>query len=295
MVFRTFWRTWLHNTAREKMREKVLDAAQEEFARQSARADSAESPKLDCDVAIVVALGVEAGGLRDLLSDEFSIRGHGFVARYGKLEGRRVVLAQSGAGREAAGRATDALITAHRPPWVISAGFAGGLCAEVRRNDIVMADSVADTHGKRWVIDLRVDPASLAKSPGVHVGRLLTADRIVRRPEEKLKLGEEHGALAVDMETIAVAGVCREEHVRFLAVRVISDPADEALPDDVERLLGQKTGAARLGAVVGTLWKRPGSVKDMFRLKENALTASERLARFLQSTVTQLVPNQGSA
>jgi adenosylhomocysteine nucleosidase len=180
------------------------------------------------------------------------------------------------------------VIAAHRPGWVIAAGFAGGLTAKLQRYHIVMADSVADTKGNRLSIDLKVDPTSLENSPGVHVGRLLTTDGIIRRPEEKRNLGEEYQALAVDMETSAVAQVCRGQHVRFLAVRVISDPVDETLPEDVERMLGQQTGAAKMGAVVGTLWRRPGSFKDMFRLKEQAITASDRLGKYLASTLSQL-------
>jgi adenosylhomocysteine nucleosidase len=158
-----------------------------------------------------------------------------------------------------------------------------------------MADRVADLQGNRLVIDLKVDPASLAKTPGVHVGAVLTADRIIRRPEEKRKLGEEHQVLAVDMETYAVAEVCLQEHVRFLAVRVVSDPVEETLPDDVEHLLDQQSGAGRLGAAVGTFWRRPGSVKDVYRLRENALIASDRLAKFLVSTVEQLIPPPGAS
>jgi adenosylhomocysteine nucleosidase len=291
MVFRSFVRSWLHNTAKEKLREKVLDAARGKPGDEQGPGESGDSDqtrRLVCDVAVVFALGIEAGGLRDLLRDDLAVRGHGFVARYGELAGLRVVLIESGPGQQAAAQATEAVITAHRPGWVIAAGFAGGLTAEVQRYHIVMADSVVDTKGNRLAIDLKVDPASLEKSPNVHVGRLLTADRIIRRPEEKRNLGEKHQALAVDMETAAVAEVCRRQHVRFLAVRVISDSVDETLPEDVERMLGQQTGAAKMGAVVGTLWRRPGSFKDMFRLKEQAITASDRLGKYLASTVNQL-------
>ena len=86
------------------------------------------------------------------------------------------------------------------------------------------------------------------------------------------------------METFAVAEVCRHRGVPFSAIRVINDTADEVLPPDVEHLLSQKPGAAQWGAALGSVWRRPASAKDMYQLRENALIASGRLAKFLAET-----------
>jgi adenosylhomocysteine nucleosidase len=201
-----------------------------------------------------------------------------------------VVVGQTGPGQQAARHAAEAILDGHRPPWIISAGFAGGLRPELARHDLVMADAVLDAAGQRLVVDLKVDPQSLAQTPGVHVGPLLTVDHVVRTPDEKRALADRHEALAVDVESYAVAQVCRERGVRFLAIRIVSDPVDDELPRDVEALLAQKTRVAKLGAVVGAVWKRPSSVKDMWKLKEDALVASDRLAKFLASTIEQLGP-----
>ncbi len=125
------------------------------------------------------------------------------------------------------------------------------------------------------------DRQECLSSSGVHRGPLLTADHVVRLPEERKSLFQRYGALAVDMETFAVAEVCRRRQVAFSSIRVINDLADERLPRDVEHLLAQKTGAARLGAALGAVWQRPASLKDMYQLRENALIASGRLAQFL--------------
>jgi hypothetical protein len=93
------------------------------------------------------------------------------------------------------------------------------------------------------------------------------------------------------MESWAVGDVCRRRKVRFVAVRVISDTLDDCLPDDIGNLVAQKTRVARLGAVAAALWRRPSSVKDMLGLKERALVASDRLAKFLADVIVQLVPS----
>jgi len=292
MVFRYWLRNWLGQKARQAVHEKVVETVRDELAK-AGEATEGPTPATEtppCDVGLVFALRIESGGLEDLLSEAVTIRGHGFVALRGKLAGRSVVVIRSGAGAEAAARATEALIAGHRPGWVVSAGFSGGLTPELGRHDLLMADSLADTAGRRLAIELKVDPAELARAPGVHVGRLLTADRVVRLPSDKRSLGEQHDALAVDMESFAVAEACRRRRVRFLAVRIIGDAVDDELPPDVQRLVQQKTTAARLGAALGAIWRHPASFKEMYRLKEDSLVASDRLGTFLASMVKQLVP-----
>jgi len=40
------------------------------------------------------------------------------------------------------------------------------------------------------------------------------------------------------------------------------------------------------------LWKRPANVKDLWRLKETALVASDRLAQVLADAIEHLVPDR---
>jgi adenosylhomocysteine nucleosidase len=290
MILRSLVTAWLQNAARSKIHEQMADAVRRQVRPGADDSESAAVRQRPCDVGIVFALGIELGGMEDRLDGAVVTQGGGFVARQGGLKGRHVVLLESGVGREAARRGTEALLAGHRPSWVVSAGFAGGLQAQVKKNDIVMANSVADLEGRRLAIDLKMSPEALAAVPGLHVGRLLTIDRVIHRPDEKRHLGQEHGALAVDMESSAVAEVCGQTGTRFLAVRIVTDAMDDALPADVERLLRPGTAARRVGAALGAVFNRPSSVKDMLKLKEDALVASDRLAKFLAGVIVQLAP-----
>jgi len=214
--------------------------------------------------------------------------GAGFVAREGALGGKSLVVVESGVGSKAAAHGTRALIEGHRPRWVISAGLAGGLDPRLKLGDVVMADRIVDLEGNRLDIDLAVDRSSLEAARGVYVGPLVTVERIVRTAAEKRQLAARSEALAVDMESMGVAEVCRLERVPCLAIRAISDPADHDLPRDIEYLLKRRTAAGRLGAAARAVMRRPASIKDMWRLKEDALNASERLAKFLVGVVDQL-------
>jgi adenosylhomocysteine nucleosidase len=289
-MWQSLVRNWLHQQVRQKVYEHVASAG-----RSAAEApDEPAPPPGPCDVGLVFALGIESGGLEDLLNAVVVTRGKSFLAREGSLQDRRLVLALAGVGRNKAERATRLLLAGHRPAWVISAGFSGALQPGLKRGDIVMADSLVEPGGGRLAIDMRIDQQSLASTPGLHIGRLLTVDKIVAESSEKQRLGQTYDALAVDMESWAVAEVCSQEHVRFLAVRVISDTLEENLPHDLGPLIAQQTTAGKVGALTGALWRRPSSFKDMLRLREQALIASDRLAKFLAGVIVQLVPRKDS-
>jgi len=233
---------------------------------------------------MVCALPIEIAPFLDRCEKIRKYTGGRFVFRGGRYDGIRIVVVHSGMGFARARRATQALIDAHSPPWILSCGFAGALLPEMKIGDIVTADAVIDTHGHELACGLGM-PAD--PQHGLYVGRLLTADAIVRSVDEKKQLAEQFQAIAVDLESLAVAQVCRDAGVRFLAVRTISDDLSADLPPEMLSVIGE-SGSMRIGAALGSLWKRPGSIKDMWKLRESAHHAADRLATFLDGVVTQL-------
>jgi adenosylhomocysteine nucleosidase len=287
MVFPWLLRGWLANLAKERLQATLVEAAQEQLR---AQAEAAQEHAGSFDVGLLFALGAESGGLEDMLDRMVAVKGTPFAIRRGLLKGRNVVLFRSGAGRAAAAKAAETLLNAHLPTWIISAGFCGGLDPRLKRQDILVADTIVDAEGNSISVALPDEVRALAGEQKTHVGKLLTADRIICLPKDKRALGEKHAALGVDMESLAVAEVCRQHPTRFLAVRVVSDAVGDELPREVERLLKQKSNASRWGAALGAMINRPGSVKDMYNLKENALLATDALGRFLARLIVRLIP-----
>jgi adenosylhomocysteine nucleosidase len=236
------------------------------------------------DIGIVSALPIELGAFLDRCSRTRKYTGGQFVFRGGRYDDIRVVVVESGLGFAKARRAAHALLDAHTPPWLLSCGFAGALRPEMKIGHIVIADSIVDTHGQslKLDVDMPADPHS-----GLFVGKTLTVDHMVRTIEEKQALAKQFDAIAVDMESLAVAQVARETNTRFLSIRAISDDLSRDLPPEVLSVVGS-TGTLRLGAAVGSIWKRPGSVKELWQLRESANNAAEQLATFLDGVVTQL-------
>jgi len=90
------------------------------------------------------------------------------------------------------------------------------------------------------------------------------------------------------METAAVAGQCQLSETSFLGVRIISDAVDDQLPDYLQTLLAQKTPSSQIGAAAGALFRQPSRIKQMWKLKEDALIASDKLAKFLCRLCSQI-------
>lgn len=280
-------------------------------------------------IGIVAALHLEIAPFLERCRQIRAQSGNGLKYRACTFGDSQVCIVEGGTGADKARQATQALLDGFDPDWILSVGFAGALVDQLKLGDILVADSLiaADATGT-----LSID-VGMESSPetGLHVGRLCTADHIVREIEEKRQLAERTGALAVDMESLVVARLCRD-HVRstgrrgdrgtggrgesmsddanasdarssterpkkptrFMAIRTISDDLSSDLPPEVLALLGPK-GTIRAGALVGSLLKRPGSMKDLWALRENAVHASERLADFLEGVLPQLpiVPASG--
>lgn len=109
--------------------------------------------------------------------------------------------------------------------------------------------------------------ASLVASLATHVngGTLITTDEVIRTPEMKSSLHRAHGAVAVDMESAAVAHVAADSGIGFAAIRAISDGASDALPPGLTVALDVQSGALRAGGVARLLLTKPHLVPRLMR------------------------------
>jgi adenosylhomocysteine nucleosidase len=247
---------------------------------------SAPAP-VAADVGVIAALGLEVGFLIDQLHSVRKYGGPRHSVIEGECGGKLVTLVIAGPGRTAARGGAELLLAGHRPRWLLSIGFAGALNPALRRYAIVMPNEVIDCEDHRYTIDVAVPPPVGTARPGITTGRLLTVDRIIATAVEKAELRRRYEADLVDMETSAVAALCSERGVRFLAIRVISDEAGIDLPPEVVSLLTH-SGSYRVGAALRALWKRPSRIKELWALHEHAQEAADRLAKFTVAALGQL-------
>lgn len=230
-------------------------------------------------IAIISALHEEQAGLLALMPGQRPERLGGREFWRGQLHGHEVIAVLSGIGKVAAATTTAVLLERFQPQQVIFTGVAGGIASGVAVGDIVVGSSYlqhdmdASPLFPRHELPgygrsrLPADPRLLAlmqqaaeeaiawlprqlgpatrtafglHSPRVHSGKIVTGDRFVATAAESRALRSELGAaLAVDMESAAVAQVCHDYGVPFCAVRTISDRADDQAHVDFPAFLQQ--------------------------------------------------------
>jgi nucleoside phosphorylase len=295
-MWQSFVRNWVVGKLHERMGEQARRAAGDPPPAPGDHPSPPPAPgqPVVCHVGVVVGQRAEAAGLIDRMTGVVETLGDGFAAHEGSLAGRRVVVIIAGPDAAAARRGTLALSAGHRPQWVVAAGFATALVPDLRVGDIVMADRLeteADAPGSiaggELAVDFQIDPAALATMRHLRVGRLLAVDRPLADGREKQLLGERHRALAADRQSASVADVCRQQRVRFLAIRAIREPCD-SLPVEVDNVVRQHSWPGRVGAVAAAMFRRPSSLPELWRRGEDSLVAGERLGQFLAGVIKQL-------
>lgn len=252
-------------------------------------------------ICIIGAIGEEIAGIKQRLRIRDKHRlGHASVFE-GEWQGREVLLVRSGMGMGRAGASLAAVCERFSPKLIISIGYAGGLDPALNSGDLLIAERVLGLSGggpvnfdgaRSIAVEALaqglVDQALLLPAPqgaAVHRGALLTVDDPILKPEQKIAAGKLYSAQAVDMETLALARLARENGIHFLSIRAISDTADQELMD-LSGLVDESGEVSKFKAGWHVV-THPGSMKGMLALGQAAKKATANLtdftSRFIQN------------
>jgi adenosylhomocysteine nucleosidase len=127
----------------------------------------------------------------------------------------------------------------------------------------------------------------VAGPAGAIAGVIVSEGAVVETASAKRELGTRTGALAVDMETAAMAGAAQEAGVPVVALRVISDPVDADMPVPMSVWFDVERQQPRVGALLAWLAKHPGRVWPFARFVMGLGPAKAALARRLGELVQQ--------
>jgi nucleoside phosphorylase len=223
-------------------------------------------------VGVVTALASEARALGPSLP-----RGGTIPLSELALLGGGSLLAVSGIGRAAAEAAARALIESGVSA-LITFGMAGGLDPALKPGSVVLPRELISSEGKRYAAcqSWREGVAS-AVSPlrAVTEGNLLTSAYAIDTPAEKAAAFHRTGAVAVDMESAAVAEVAAQHNLPFIAARVIVDTAADRLPRAV--VAASRGGRVHFGRLLAGMVLAPREIAALFGLAQRYRIAMRSL------------------
>lgn len=149
-----------------------------------------------------------------------------------------IVLQKCGIGKVNAAIGTVEMIRGHQPDLIVSSGCAGGASTELEVMDVVAASACAyhdaycgdnAEYGQILGMPARFEsPTELIQKaleiPRVKTGLTVSGDWFVDSKDKMREiLGRFPDAMAVDMESCAIAQTCHRYGVPFVSFRVISD------------------------------------------------------------------------
>lgn len=242
-------------------------------------------------ILIFYAFAREARAFKRRLADRtaLGIGGlQGFRARLGATE---IIGVATGLG---IGRAADTARRAMRSlgpaDLVIATGLAGALSEALQPGDLVLADCLildAERPGLTPTT-VAIPPADLARFKAAlkahrlsfTTGTILTAAQILKDGAVKRGAHAASGALAVDMESAAIAAEAHRCGLRFACVRAVLDTVDEKI---VGAELAGPDGEVRPLAAVGFVLRNPAAVAGLARMMRSLNRATAALAAALEA------------
>ena len=189
-------------------------------------------------IGIIAAMRKELDLLIPLLNNRAEERHDHFVFYKGAIGNHEIVAMQCGIGKVNAAIGSQSMINHFSPQLIINSGVAGGADHGVSVMDVVVGARVAyhdvwcgpeSVLGAVQGLPLFYEAPSeainaITTHSGVKCGLIVSGDQFVDNVDSLRRIKANFPeALAVDMESGAIAQVCHIYNVPFMSMRVISD------------------------------------------------------------------------
>ncbi|MEO5573260.1 MAG: hypothetical protein ABIR48_02085 [Gammaproteobacteria bacterium] len=225
-------------------------------------------------LGIAAAMGAE---MRIITGRRVNI---GSVARYSNQ-----LLALSGIGPQRA-RAAAKLLLDQGATALLSWGTAAALDSRLEPGSLILPKTIIAADGTL----LSVCPEWHERlyrqlSPGfqIYTGTMLESPAVLCNANEKRALFERSGAIAVDMESAALAAVAHAARVPFMIIRAVADTADMSVPQRLVHII-QVNGTLRALHLFAAVALHPPQWLAIARLAIGFRAAQKKLAAVVKYT-----------
>lgn len=249
---------------------------------------------MNSTIGLVVALPSEA---RALIGRGRWQHAEGHLFRRSHLNNRtHLIVVRSGLGMENAFLASQWLIAEGVVALGVS-GVSGGLDPGLEPGDMVLADSIiqenGDTCQQIWEGNSKFVEISyaalIAEGIPVYRGPIITVQKAVLSARNKQALFTKTNALAVDMESAAVAAAANNAGLPFFALRTVCDAAACSIPVEIFDCLNQ-AGRVQPLHLCRTLLLRPTLISDLLRIKKDLALGLATLGHAWHALMSSSLP-----
>ncbi len=158
------------------------------------------------------------------------LAGEKITIQFATFEKIQVAFCRTGIGIARAHEAAEKLLEYTRPEILISLGCAGASLPDLRTGDLILPDTIlSETPTDRFLTSHRAFLEKIAAEEKIphRTGALMTLWNIAGKPEKEA--AGHKGAVAVDMETAAVAAIAEKAGIPLVSLRMIFDSLEEPL------------------------------------------------------------------
>ena len=238
-------------------------------------------------IAVITAMPEEFNAVSRCLGAGTAMRLAGLKAFSCHAGGHDLLLLLSGMGFDNAARAAEAAIREWRPNLLVSAGFCGGIAPELKVGDVVVAKQMVIVTGNGPeevpVLFAAAGQNFVARESGMRVCGGLFASTPVIMSKTRLAGMLPAGSTnpVVEMESAAVAIIAVENSIPLLAIRAVSDSADEELGFSLEEFCDAGLRRISIHKVLLTVLRKPRIIPQLVRLSRNSRVAASSLTAAL--------------
>ena len=190
-----------------------------------------------------------------------------------------IILVYSGAGAENARKSAE-LAVAKGATKLMSWGCAAALSPDLKMGDLVLADSLMSADEFEMPVNATWHQHTkniLSSEVIAYKGALIASKEIISTAQAKQALFEKTGAIALDMESVAIAQVAQHYALPFLAIRTIADPSTMDLPNAVLKALNEN-GEIEITKIIASLVFNPKEIPHLIQLGQYFQLAKKKLS-----------------
>jgi nucleoside phosphorylase len=144
-------------------------------------------------------------------------------------------------------------------------------------NDVLVAKNFS-------TLDLKHTPSALSNI-SIHVANMLTMLAVIDSSEERIRIGRESGASAVDMETEFISRACAAHGIPLLSLRVITDTPTQSFPAPPNVLFDIQQQRTDIAALTKFFFTNPSRMPGLVRFTRRIALARKNLADALVEVV----------